>query len=318
MWGLGKNKLGEIESAASQVITLKSPEQAYTIEKNAYIEIRSPAGVARAGGTTIGGLSNCFKVDKVEYGTSITNSSKITILAAHALPGTVAAGDFIYKAGDYGARSIASIQEWLPLTAPGSSDSFFGVNRSQQVERLAGFRSKLSDHSSRSVHQEIRRLTTTVNTFSKMPGFTGYFMNPFTENWLVNTVENRNATTGNVAVQYQIDTSKPGGGTSANLGLGRLRFNTAGGEQYPVYLSMYIPLGLIYGLNMNTFMLKYLAPKGQKMLDFVRDGKGSAFYLRDTKMTYETRMRMYAQLFLQLPGSCFVLDAKAEMESAGY
>ena len=33
---------------------------------------------------------------------------------------------------------LAGLQAWLPLTAPGSSDSFFGVNRSNDVQRLAG------------------------------------------------------------------------------------------------------------------------------------------------------------------------------------
>jgi hypothetical protein len=33
---------------------------------------------------------------------------------------------------------LAGLQAWLPLTAPGSGDAFFGVNRSVDVQRLAG------------------------------------------------------------------------------------------------------------------------------------------------------------------------------------
>jgi hypothetical protein len=36
---------------------------------------------------------------------------------------------------------LAGLQAWLPMTAPGGSDSFFGVNRSADVQRLSGVNS---------------------------------------------------------------------------------------------------------------------------------------------------------------------------------
>lgn len=45
------------------------------------------------------------------------------------------------------AQKIAGLQSWLPMTAPSSSDSFWGVNRSTDVTRLSGVRFNGSNES---------------------------------------------------------------------------------------------------------------------------------------------------------------------------
>ena len=47
--------------------------------------------------------------------------------------------DYIYQIGDYDAK-IKGLGAWLPATAPGSTDSFFGVERDLDATRLAGIR----------------------------------------------------------------------------------------------------------------------------------------------------------------------------------
>lgn len=314
-WGLGQNRVGKIKAitAAEKSITVESPEQVLTLEANGFLQFYGGAVLRKAAnaGQTVGGEANCYEIDYPER-TSVLNSPP-KIFFKDSLPTDLAVGDYFYKAGDYGERSLASFQEWLPVAAP-TSTPFFSINRTIEKERLSGFRQTLT--ANQSVHQQIRRMTTEVLAFSNAP-FTGYFMNPFTENYLVNTIENRNQITGNTTVQYMVDTSKPNAGTVANLGLGRLQFNTSAG-QFPVYMNRFIPHGVIYGLNWDTVMVKYLAPKGEKMLDFVRDGGGNTLRLVDDKMSYETRFRIYCQMFLQLPGSCFVIDCTAGMKNAGY
>lgn len=48
-------------------------------------------------------------------------------------------GDFLFHAGDYG-NGFAGLRAWLPAAAPSPGDSFFGVDRSVDAQRLAGVR----------------------------------------------------------------------------------------------------------------------------------------------------------------------------------
>lgn len=64
-----------------------------------------------------------------------------------------AAGSYIYREGDQiaagsGNLKPAGLASWLPATAPSSGDSFYGVDRSIDVERLAGNRTDQSGASS--------------------------------------------------------------------------------------------------------------------------------------------------------------------------
>lgn len=66
---------------------------------------------------------------------------------------SAATGDWLFIAGDrikgavtsHSSRiKISGLDAWNPITAPGGSDSFFGVNRSVDVTRLAGHRLDIS------------------------------------------------------------------------------------------------------------------------------------------------------------------------------
>jgi len=58
--------------------------------------------------------------------------------------------DFVYAEGDYDAK-IQGIQAWIPVTAPTTGDSFGGVDRSVDTQRLAGIR---VDASAATTHTE--------------------------------------------------------------------------------------------------------------------------------------------------------------------
>lgn len=61
-----------------------------------------------------------------------------TDVAYVAAQGTIVDGDYLFFKGDRGL-SIAGLESWLPLVAPTSGDSFFGVDRSVDT-RLSGNR----------------------------------------------------------------------------------------------------------------------------------------------------------------------------------
>lgn len=55
--------------------------------------------------------------------------------------------DFVYADGDYG-KKIQGIQAWIPVTAPTPGDSFGGVDRSVDAQRLSGIRVDVSGEAS--------------------------------------------------------------------------------------------------------------------------------------------------------------------------
>jgi hypothetical protein len=60
--------------------------------------------------------------------------------ATNGIP-TIAAGDFIFVRGDHSGATrmkVAGVEAWCPYTKPTAGDSFFGVDRSVDVTRLAG------------------------------------------------------------------------------------------------------------------------------------------------------------------------------------
>lgn len=90
-------------------------------------------------GSVKSGTAYIIAVDR-DLGT-ITVSSSLggAATAWNTCIATVAVSDSIFQVGDFGAAMVG-ISGWVPSTAPGSSDSFYGVNRSSDATRLGGVR----------------------------------------------------------------------------------------------------------------------------------------------------------------------------------
>lgn len=77
--------------------------------------------------------------------TGITGNAGTPVGWSTSFPYLAVQGDVNFGANglqiaNAGALKIAGLGAWLPVTAPGGSDSFWGVNRSTDVTRLAGVR----------------------------------------------------------------------------------------------------------------------------------------------------------------------------------
>lgn len=83
-----------------------------------------------------------------------------------------AADDYLFSDGDEGS-GLSGLSAWLPLSEPGTSDSFFTVNRSTDVTRLAGHR---VDNSSRTILENARELAMLISEEGGDPDT--LFMNP--------------------------------------------------------------------------------------------------------------------------------------------
>lgn len=128
IFGDGTGTIGQIGTIASGVITLSNAQQVTQFEINQVLK----AGTA-SGGTQHAAAGYVIAVNR----SSGTVTVSTTLGGTAATPTSWTNTNYITTDGDLNAK-MSGFQAWLPSTAPTSSDSFFGVNRSSDVTRLAG------------------------------------------------------------------------------------------------------------------------------------------------------------------------------------
>jgi len=127
----GSGAIGQIAAGgiAGAVVTLADPEEVVNFEVGALIQFAAAksTGALRDGGATLGIIAVDRDLGKITFDANVS-----TITAAAAL-------DFLFMEGDRNAK-LSGLEAWLPLVAPITGDSFFGVDRSIDPVRLAGVR----------------------------------------------------------------------------------------------------------------------------------------------------------------------------------
>lgn len=139
----GTGSIGAIGSVSTGVITLSNANDVVQFEVNQTLQAN-----ATDGGTPRAALGYVIAVNR-SLGT-VTVSALGLGLAAGTPSGWTAA-DFLLVQGDNMAK-IKGLAAWLPDTSPSPGDSFFGVDRSQDVTRLAGIR---YDGSAQSIEESL-------------------------------------------------------------------------------------------------------------------------------------------------------------------
>jgi hypothetical protein len=135
----GYGERGQIGSISTTTITLLQPEDVTNFEIGQELDVAATlTGAVRAYGTSGNGLI----ITAIDRGAgTLTFGSNVTD-ATNGIP-LAAANDYIFVRGDHesGSRTkLVGLEGWLPATAPSSGESFFQVDRSVDVTRLAGLR----------------------------------------------------------------------------------------------------------------------------------------------------------------------------------
>lgn len=91
----------------------------------------------------------------VFVGSDIGTAADITTMIS-----STAAADYLFADGDFGA-SFRGLDSWVPLTAPSAGESFLGIDRSVNPQRLAGHR--LND-TSLSIEESIQELAARIQS----------------------------------------------------------------------------------------------------------------------------------------------------------
>jgi hypothetical protein len=146
MFKSGYGDIGVVTgSVAGTSISLANGEDVVNFEVGMELDcsLSQASNVLKAYGTSgngliITGVNRSLGSESISFAFAVND-------ATNGIP-TIAAGDYLFVRGDRqnsatpAKLKLAGLQAWLPATAPSVSDSFFNVNRSSDVTRLAGQR----------------------------------------------------------------------------------------------------------------------------------------------------------------------------------
>jgi hypothetical protein len=129
----GTGSICQVNSSGwtSGVATLSNLPDSVQLELNMVLQ-----AAATDGGTPRAALGYVIAVDRV-LGTVTVSSTALGGTAG--TPTSWAASDYLLVQGDSNAK-MSGLAGWVPASAPGSSDNYYGVNRSADPVRLAGIR----------------------------------------------------------------------------------------------------------------------------------------------------------------------------------
>ena len=204
------------------------------------------------------------------------NGATVTDISSYYT--SLANTDFIHPAGDYygsAGQKIKGLSAWIPLTAPGAT-SFWGVDRTPHVTRLAGHR--LND-STAPCEDSILVLAERMHERGAKPDAAFISPRQFTK-----AVKRLNA-----KVEYD------GAGGTATYGFSNFKVETSAGP-VAIYADADCPEDRGYLLNMDTWVVRHLGMPELVTTD------GLSMLRRSGLDEVEIRARYYAQLVCENPG----------------
>jgi hypothetical protein len=135
LYGNGGGARGQISSGsnvATDTVTLAEPADIVFFEPEMVVQASAADG-------TSGSLLNSGARETIEAVDRDLGTLRATSAAWNTVITSIATGSYLFRDGDFGLAA-KGLRAWLPSTAPGGSDLFFGVNRSVDATRLAGVR----------------------------------------------------------------------------------------------------------------------------------------------------------------------------------
>lgn len=274
LYGNGGGSRGRI-SAASDVTTttifLANPTEVTNFEELMFINLAATDGTTGAKRT---GVVQLVSIDR-DTGALTANVAWNTITGA-------AVGDYLFQNGDFETTNscIAGLAGWLPLVAPGPSDSWFQVNRSVDTTRLAG--SRVTQYQGAPIATVLTNMATRVALNGGRPDVV--FCNPM--DWT--RLDNELDTKGRYDKTQSADDAAIGFDTINVMGpTGKIK----------VISDLNCPQGIVYMLQMNTW--KFHTLKGAPR---ILDLDSNQLLRAATADSYQIRIGHYGNLGCVAPG----------------
>ncbi len=223
------------------------------------------------------------QVASSERQVSAVDEDSGTITMTSGMAGAVAADAYVYTSGDQvdtgtgnGQNKIVGLAGWIPLTAPGGGDSFFGVNRSVHTTRLAGHRLNATGNS---IEENILTLSENIVRGGGAPD--KCFISHGNFNNLIKGLGTK--------VEYN------GAGGKADVGFGGVQIHTSAGPVM-VHPDPDCPSNRGYCLQMDTWALHHL-----DAFPHIDTLDGNNALRRSANDGIEVRARYWAQLACVAP-----------------
>jgi hypothetical protein len=192
--------------------------------------------------------------------------------------GAFADNHYLFRYSDTGNVCMEGLAAHFPLTTPGGSDSFRGINRSVAPAHLAGSR---VDDSTLSVEEVVRSLATKISDIGKSADLA--VMNPIKFEEMVRRT--------NAKTIYE------GGGGEATIGFKGITIATSAGD-LTVKGDPDCPTDRVYVLNMSTLYIKHLFGLPHMISD---DGKMDLRMANEDSI--EARARAWSNLICTDPAA---------------
>ena len=129
MFRNGGGARGQIESGGgTDTLTLTSAADMVNFERNMYVQP-----------STTDGTSGSAIADVEQIGSINRRARTITLASGTWSAVNYAADNYLFRRGDHNAM-MQGLDAWIPATDPLAADSFNGVNRSVDADRLSGIR----------------------------------------------------------------------------------------------------------------------------------------------------------------------------------
>lgn len=267
LYGDGWGALGVLDTYASgTTLTLTPKADAYKFEVG--MQLRAADGADSSTPRT-----GTMVVTAVDW-----DAGTIVVDAAAT---SLATGDYLFREGDADMAGTTKLLPtglagWIPLTAP-SSTSFFGVDRTAHITRLAGHR---VDNSSNSIEESVMDLANKIRLGGGMPD--ALLINPVNAVTLMKSVGSK--------VQYE------GGGGTMVVGPEKVKIATTAGV-LEVVIDADCPTNRGYILQMDTWKFHTM-----REVPHIVDDDGVQAQRHATADEIEVRLRWFGNLGCEAPG----------------
>jgi len=274
IFGTGSASLGRIASLPSaDVIQLADRRDIVNFEVGMVLV----SDVADGGGTVDTATATIAAVDRV--------TGRITATAN--FNAEFAADDYLFREGDYD-QAISGFDAWLPATAPTPGESFYGVDRSIDRVRLAGFTYTATVANDETLDQAVVNLGAEMSIQEAKPD--ALVVHPTTYARLKNDARDR-TTFDKQVVPMRI------GGDEVKLSYKALMFSLDTGD-VEIIADKHCNRDVAYLLQMDTWQLCSL---GEAPFMFVGDGD-QRMLTEATADAVQGRFMYYGNLGCKMPG----------------
>lgn len=280
LWGNGGGAVGQIASGGgTATLTLSNPEDVVNFEVGDPVQHATTDGTS--GSVGAGAQQTITAIDR-DAG---------TLTFAGAVPASFANGQYLFLAGDFGAK-LSGVRGWVPDAAP-SATPFNGVDRTAgDTTRLAGLRYTAE----KATHGTLQRALVKAGSRLRREGGKpdACWMNPLDLAVVLNDIGDK--------TRFVKTPGKSMGGGKAAIAYDGVQIMLGSGP-VTLYEDKHVPKGRCFLLQMDTWELN-TAGKAPSWLD--EDGK--MFLRNGSSDGLEGRMAMYGDLACYAPGYNMTID----------